>query len=139
MIGDKYANYNPLAMDIPETPLEKMTFEEKQNIRKKILTKYLDYNEYSKSSLFKFPMLLLNFEIFDYSYEEKMLTSPIDYEAELNRLNNADYELAMALLSMQIARYMGNYDELIAHYSKGEFTPIIEKVIYELDKNGCKD
>ena len=45
MIGDKYANYNPLAMDIPETPLEKMTFEEKQNIRKKILTKYHHYDK----------------------------------------------------------------------------------------------
>ncbi len=63
------------------------------------------------------------------SYRDYMVTEPIDADAELNRLSDADYDLCAALLTMLLREDYFSNGAFEERYCNGEVTPIVEKMI----------
>ncbi len=70
-------------------------------------------------------------EIGDYksNYKDYMTTAPIDVDAELRRLSDADYELCTALLTMLLREDYFDNGSFEERYSNGQVIPVIERII----------
>ena len=62
-------------------------------------------------------------------YYEYLVTDPVDVSKELKRLDNADYDLCAALLTMLLREdhwINGSFEQ---RYRNGEIKPIIQRMI----------
>lgn len=69
-----------------------------------------------------------------YNYRDYMTTEPINCNAELKRLDTADYELCTALLTILLREDHFSNGAFERRYSDGEVTAILEKMVATLKK-----
>ena len=62
------------------------------------------------------------------NYNDYMTSHPIDYDSELIRLPNADYDLCCALITMLLREDRFSEGSFERRCSKGEVIPIIERM-----------
>lgn len=70
------------------------------------------------------------------NYTEFMLTHPVDCDAELLRLPDADYELCCALLTMLLREDYFNNGSFVRRQRNGQIKPIVERMIFLLSSGG---
>lgn len=63
------------------------------------------------------------------NYHDYLTTSPIDVDAELSRLGDADYKLCAAFLTMILREDYFSNGAFEERYQKGQVTKIIERMI----------
>ena len=62
------------------------------------------------------------------NYGDYMITEPLDYNEELKRIPNADYELCTALLSMMLKEDYFAKDSFNRRFADGQVLSILERM-----------
>ena len=66
------------------------------------------------------------------NYREYLTTSPIDCDKELLRLENADYDLCCALLTMSLREDHFDNGRFERRQRRGQVRPIVERILAQI-------
>ena len=69
-----------------------------------------------------------------HNYSDYMITSPINVEEELKRIDNADYELCCALMTLLIREEYWRSGTFDKRFDEGKPQAILERIIKLLDE-----
>jgi hypothetical protein len=98
-----------------------MTIQEKKERIKNMLGK--------KTSLSQYYDLLEKMGDMKYDYNDYMSTGPIKVEEELKRVDNADYELCTALLTMLLREDRFSEDSFERRLNAGQVDAVLERML----------
>ena len=102
-----------------------MTTQEKKELIRNIVGQ--------KASLSQYYNLLEEMGDMKYDYNDYMITAPINADEELKRLDNADYELCTALLTMILREERFSEGSFDRRLNVGQVDAVLERMLKGLE------